>query len=254
MEKTIHAAYTSIHDLSAEEAGKTYFEQVVSKHKPIVRDMVSWHSYSAANNEGAEYKDMSGRELDDDDTLEYRPKGGYSALIKAMLEKSKGKLHLGERVVKIDYTGKYVQITTDKRRAYYAKRVISSLPLGVLKANIVKFVPPLSDKYSKLIEKIGIGNLNKLYVSFTQRFWGNYGGWINFVTKDTENNKYPVAVVNSAEDKNILCFFLAGKGSNEVHKMSPEEIKEDITQEMKKFFHHHEIKVRDIMLSRWDSD
>lgn len=58
------------------------------------------------------------------------------------------------------------------------------MPLGVLKAKTVKFVPPLSKKYNELIEKIGIGNLNKLYVSFTERFWGSYGGWVNFVTKN----------------------------------------------------------------------
>lgn len=65
-----------------------------------------------------------------------------------MAKRSKGKLHLGERVVKVDYSGKYIQVTTDKKRSYYAKRVISSLPLGVLKAKLVKFVPPLSKKYN----------------------------------------------------------------------------------------------------------
>jgi monoamine oxidase len=73
--------------------------------------------------------------------------------------------------------------------------VISSLPLGVLKAKIVDFQPSLPDKYLKIIDKLGIGNMNKLYVSFTNRFWNYKSGWLNFVTKNANTNKFPIATV-----------------------------------------------------------
>jgi monoamine oxidase len=98
--------------------------------------------------------------------------------------------------------------------------VISSLPIGVLKAGDVKFVPDLPERYTKIIEKIGVGNMNKLFVRFGKKFWGGISGWLNFVTKDTSNNRYPLAMDVSEGDKYILCFFVAGKGSRDLHSMS----------------------------------
>ena len=50
--------------------------------------------------------------------------------------------------------------------------VISSLPLGVLKAKKVQFLPELPQKYLQIIDKLGVGNMNKLFVSFSRSFWG----------------------------------------------------------------------------------
>lgn len=76
-------------------------------------------------------------------------------------------------MTKIDYRRKIIRIKTNKNKVYLAKKVISSLPLGVLKNKKVEFDPELPDKYLKIIDKIGVGNMNKLYVSFSKRFW-NY--------------------------------------------------------------------------------
>ena len=69
LERTVHNAYSSIHDVSVHEAGKNFYEHVISKKEPKVRDMVRWFSEIAANNEGADNKQLSGRQVDDDNTL-----------------------------------------------------------------------------------------------------------------------------------------------------------------------------------------
>ena len=56
--------------------------------------------------------------------------------------------------------------------------------------------------------------MNKLYVSFTKNFWKYNEGWLNLITKDTENNKFPIALIVPSESKHILCFYLAGKTIN----------------------------------------
>lgn len=133
--------------------------------------------------------------------------------------------------------------------------MISSLPLGVLQHNLVKFVPSLPEKYEKLINKIGVGNLNKLFVSFEKPFWGNYKGWINFITTDTEKNKYPVAVViKDGDGKYILDFFIAGKSSLMTQKMSKEELKEDVIKTLKLFFPEKDIRIKDLLVSKWNTD
>ena len=176
-------------------------------------------------------------------------------MVKALDRRSKGAIHLLERVLSIDYTGKDVKIFTSKGKTYLAKRVISSLPLGVLKHNSTKFVPPLPKLYTELINKIGIGNQNKLFVSFNAPFWGDKGGWLNFVTKNTKTNKYPVAyVLDNDADKYVLCFFLAGKGGRQIQQMKDEDIAKDIAFEMNKFFCGKKIEVLKVRLTRWDAD
>jgi monoamine oxidase len=49
-------------------------------------------------------------------------------------------IHFSERVESIEYFNKYVTIKTKKAK-YMAKKVICSVPIGVLKAKGVKFVP-----------------------------------------------------------------------------------------------------------------
>ena len=121
---------------------------------------------------------------------------------------------------KIDYRRKIIRIHTNKDRVYYAKKVISSLPLGVLKAKKVEFDPELPDRYINIIDKLGVGNMNKLYVSFTKKFWKYNEGWLNFITKDTDTNRFPIALVVPSQNKNILCFYLAGKIINKIQKLS----------------------------------
>jgi monoamine oxidase len=74
------------------------------------------------------------------------PQGGYAELVRGIFARCKPELRLNEKVIEIDYSHNVVKVVTDKR-VYYGKKVISSLPLGVLKHKFVKFVPELPQKY-----------------------------------------------------------------------------------------------------------
>ena len=88
-----------------------------------------------------------------------------------------------QRVHTIDSSSQLVKVVTN-RQTFYAKKVISSLPLGVLKAGKVKFYPTLPLSYRQSIENIGNGYADKLFVSFEKPFWGNRTGWLSFLTKN----------------------------------------------------------------------
>lgn len=72
---------------------------------------------------------------------------------------------------------------TSDNKVYQAKKVISSIPLGVLQRNAIHWNPPLPEAYQRSINSIGFGSFNKLFVSFKKPFWGNKKGWLNFVLK-----------------------------------------------------------------------
>ena len=80
---------------------------------------------------------------DDSETKDdFIPQGGFSKLLNNLFSLCKPTLKLGEKVLKIDYSEKFVEITTNKQR-YRCKKVIASLPLGILQAGKVQFFPKL---------------------------------------------------------------------------------------------------------------
>ncbi|KAI9802186.1 MAG: hypothetical protein M1825_002906 [Sarcosagium campestre] len=52
-----------------------------------------------------------------------------------------------------------------------ASRVISTVPLGVLKANSIRFEPPLPDWKAGCIDRLGFGLLNKIVLVYETPFW-----------------------------------------------------------------------------------
>ena len=49
--------------------------------------------------------------------------------------------------------------------------VVVTAPLGVLKADKIRFSPPLPDYKTEAIKRLGFGNLNKIVMYFDERFW-----------------------------------------------------------------------------------
>ncbi len=74
-------------------------------------------------------------------------------------------IYLGHVVTKIDYSGPLVRIETSKG-TFFAEKVISTLPLGVLKKNSVDFVPDLPKEQTDAYSNLGNGIYNKVFVSF----------------------------------------------------------------------------------------
>ena len=57
-----------------------------------------------------------------------------------------------------------------------------TVPLGVLKADSIRFIPSLPDKNRKAIAGLGMGLLNKCVMMFESSFWGSDEEWIERIT------------------------------------------------------------------------
>jgi monoamine oxidase len=68
------------------------------------------------------------------------PEGGYSKVIGNIFSQCRASLRLGEKVLKIDYSGEMVRVVTQKD-TYRCRYVIGSFPLGVLQNKKVEFNP-----------------------------------------------------------------------------------------------------------------
>lgn len=124
---------------------------------------------------------------------------GYDQILKPLADGVD--IKLSHIVSAIEYDAEDgVTVTTDKR-AFEADYCICAVPLGVLKANKIKFDPELPSGYKSSISKIGFGSVTKLALKFDEPFWdtetqyfgittepkGRWNYWLNYRTFSNEN-------------------------------------------------------------------
>lgn len=100
-------------------------------------------------------------------------------------------MRFNQIVAKIDYSNDIVKLNT-KDQVYQARKVISSLPIGVLQKGLVEFQPQLPESHQEAMHKIGNGVANKLFITFEEAFWDQSKEWVYFITK--ESSRYPCAM------------------------------------------------------------
>ncbi len=116
------------------------------------------------------YSSHSGNQNSD-----YLPATSYAALIQAIYNTycKNTSIIYNQPVTNIDYSGSEVKITTSNNQVYYAKKVINTIPLGVLKSGSVTFTPALPTDYQTAISSIAMGVFNKVIVTLDGVFWNN---------------------------------------------------------------------------------
>jgi len=101
---------------------------------------------------------------------------GYSAIFSQLANNYT--LHLSRPVSQIAQTNTGVALHFEAGRTLNFDAVVVTLPLGVLKKETVKFIPPLPAKKRDAIRRIGMGTLDKVYLLYDQPFWDVDATWI----------------------------------------------------------------------------
>lgn len=103
--------------------------------------------------------------------------GGYDQIPK-WLAAGLPDVRLGEVVSTIDYSNPVCSVTTKSAQVYQAERILCTLPLGVLQSQSIAFKPGLPPSKIKAISRMGVGNLGKIILEFSQRFWPDDINWL----------------------------------------------------------------------------
>lgn len=103
-----------------------------------------------------------------------RPRQGYRALVDSLanrLARAGGALRLGTPVSAVRWKKRAVEVRAGER-LLHAPAVIITLPLGILRAGAVRFVPPLRAK-QRIIRRLGWGQVARVTLRFDAGFWGS---------------------------------------------------------------------------------
>lgn len=83
-----------------------------------------------------------------------------------------------KQVNSINYSGEQIEVKTTGNETFLADKVIVTVPISVLKKNIILFSPALPQNKLNAIQQIGFDSGMKIIIKFSQRFWAEDTGSI----------------------------------------------------------------------------
>ncbi|WP_166415528.1 flavin monoamine oxidase family protein [Cochlodiniinecator piscidefendens] len=120
--------------------------------------------------------------------------GGYDTILAPLIDGLD--IRLNSAVSQISYGEDGVEVD-----GIHADYVICAVPLGVLKAGKIDFIPALPQTTQSAIDEIGFGTVTKIALKFDRPFWnaetqyfgimtepkGRWNYWLNYLTFSNEN-------------------------------------------------------------------
>lgn len=107
---------------------------------------------------------------------EYRPRGGYRLMIDHLVKVCTGQgcvIHYNNPVSVVRWERGRVAVGTTADQLYTADLLLTTVSLGVLKTEDIRFFPDLPDSHRLAIKKLGFGSVIKVLLEFDQPFWND---------------------------------------------------------------------------------
>lgn len=138
------------------------------------------------------------------------------------------------RVTKISNGSSRVMVTVEDGRNFVADAVILTVPVGILKANLIHFEPKLPDWKVAAISDIGMGNENKIALKFEKVFWPNVE-LLGIVAPTSYACGYFLNL-HKATGHPVLVYMAAGRFAYDLEKLSDESASKFAMLQLKKMF------------------
>lgn len=136
------------------------------------------------------------------------------------------------RVTKIIQRYNKVIVCVEDGASFVADAAIITVPLGVLKANIIKFEPELPQWKLSAISDLGVGIENKIALKFNTVFWPNVEVLGRVAPRSNACGYF--LNLHKATGNPVLVCMVAGKFAYEIEKLSDEESVKFVMSQLRK--------------------
>lgn len=154
-------------------------------------------------------------------------------------------------VKSIDYQDSKVKIHTQDSN-FEADYAVITLPLGVLKKNVVTFNPSLPAQKLAAINRLKMGVVNKVFLQFSRQFWDKQQ-YIGYTSPIKGMYNYFLNANTFLPNSNILVTFGLGSYGAILEKKSDEQIVDEVVGILKKIYKDVPPPER-VLVSRWGQD
>ncbi len=164
--------------------------------------------------------------------LNHRIIEGYDQLPHALAKDLD--IRLESQVETVSWDSKAVRVRLCSGPELDARAAISTLPVGVLRSDAVRFVPPLPDSKREALSKIEMGPVLKLLLRFQERFWPR---WTELIACSTGPVNLYWSVFRGVEDRPpVLSAYCIGPRATELSRLSEEEVSEIVIADLARLF------------------
>ncbi|MBL8045573.1 MAG: FAD-dependent oxidoreductase [Anaerolineales bacterium] len=199
-------------------------------------------------------EDLTPQQLGEADAL---PEGGWWPILAPA---ARGlEVRLQSAASRVEYGGHLVKVTCTVPRngvageaVFTAPQVIVTLPVGVLKANVVEFVPPLPEAKWAALQNIGMGVLNKLVLKFPRKFWPDTD-WLGYI-HPRQGFWAEWLDLSQHTGQPMLIAFNAAEYGREVEQLSDAEQVAQALEILRRMFGAAVPEPESYVITRWASD
>ena len=191
---------------------------------------------------------------------------GYKSIFENELkEKLNGtlddrRLRLNTIIRNVDYTGNETVVTTDKDEKFVArKHVVSTVSIGVLQDEYLKWTPDLPHWKREAINSFYMTYYQKIHLLFDRQFWGDEKH-IGYADPDVRG-RYPLwknlnapGYFNGSELGYIFFVTQTEDEARRVSYMKKEDIKAEILYKLKEIYGNDVPEPLDMTVPLWDHD
>lgn len=161
-------------------------------------------------------------------------------------------IQLNQRVSKIDYSNTKIQVTHNGTTSE-ADYAIVSVPLGVLKANKIQFVPNLPSTKQNAIQKVGMSCVNKFLLTWDTAFWDDVQ-YISYTPEVRDKFNYFVNVKKFHPSVNALMTFAYADYARQTEAMTDAQVIDEIMTHLKDVYGNSIPNPTNMLRTKWQSN
>ncbi|KAJ7516506.1 hypothetical protein O6H91_22G060800 [Diphasiastrum complanatum] len=175
---------------------------------------------------------------------------GYAPVVTSLAEGLDIRLsHRVRKVVRRRHHG--VRVITEDAKIFDADAAVIAAPLGVLKANLIKFEPRLPDWKEQAIADLAVGNENKIALFFETVFWPNVE-FLGVVAPTSYSCSYFLNL-HKATGHPVLVYMPAGRLANDIEHLSDEAAASFAVLQLKRILPNATEPLK-FLVSHWGTD
>jgi monoamine oxidase len=159
--------------------------------------------------------------------------GGYVQVVDSLAQGLE--IRLNEPVSRIAYDDAGVTVTTPSGDLHGSHTIVT-VSLGVLKAGNIVFDPPLPASKSAAIERLDMGNLEKVILRFDEPFWREHGATFFYIAETPGEFPCFTDWIDAAGAPTLVCLYGGRSARDVLDKWEDEEIAARSVQALREIF------------------
>mgnify|MGYP001021253607 FL=1 len=161
-------------------------------------------------------------------------------------------IQLNQKVTKIDYSNTKI-LVSHNGTVTEADYVLVTVPLGVLKANKIDFVPSLPNTKQNAIQKVGVNCVNKFLLTWETAFWDDEQ-YICYTPDIKDKFNYFVNVKKYQPTVNALMTFAYADKARQTENMTDQQIIEEIMTHLRDIYGNNIPYPTNIIRTKWQTN